>query len=291
MSCAAIILFGFWVVLGGTLKPTWAGTWTVDITVTEPGVTSKVVQFGISPNASDEIDSGLEEYELPPWPPAGNFETRFLTPQGRGLLKDMRLSEFNRRVGPRKGRRPSEFIEHIFTLGFQRAIFNSVVQLSWDRASLPVCCDFRLQDTFGGIAFSESMTAISSFEVTNPAITQVHIIVFNDALTYVNEVFVHQVVGQVLPQVYALQQNFPNPFNPSTTIQYSLPQAGPVSLKIYDMVGQVVRHLVEQNQVAGSHQAVWDGLDKAGAPTANGVYLYELRAGEYRARRKMLLLK
>ena len=102
------------------------------------------------------------------------------------------------------------------------------------------------------------------------------------------EVFVRQTV---LPRVYALGQNFPNPFNPATTIQYSLPQAGPVSLKIYDMAGQVVRHLVEQDQVAGSHQAVWDGLDKAGAPTANGVYLYELRAGEFRALRKMLLLK
>ena len=107
----------------------------------------------------------------------------------------------------------------------------------------------------------------------------------------VDQVFVRQVAGQGLPRVYALQQNFPNPFNPATTIQYSLPQAGPVSLKVYDMAGQVVRHLVAQDQVAGSHQVVWDGMDASGAPTANGVYLYELRAGEYRALRKMLLLK
>ena len=57
------------------------------------------------------------------------------------------------------------------------------------------------------------------------------------------------------------------------------------------MAGQVVRHLVERDQVAGSHQVVWDGLDASGAPTANGVYIYELRAGEFRALRKMLLLK
>ncbi|MBR58360.1 MAG: hypothetical protein CMH54_10105 [Myxococcales bacterium] len=105
------------------------------------------------------------------------------------------------------------------------------------------------------------------------------------------EVYVRQAVGQVLAREYALQQNFPNPFNPSTTIQYSLPQAGSMSLKVYDMAGQMVRHLVDQHQVAGSHQVVWDGLDKAGAPTANGVYIYELRAGEFRALRKMLLLK
>ena len=107
----------------------------------------------------------------------------------------------------------------------------------------------------------------------------------------VDEVFVRQAVGQVLPGVYALGQNFPNPFNPATTIGYSLPQAESVSLKVYDMAGQMVRHLVEGDQVAGSHQIVWDGLDAAGAPTANGVYIYELRAGEFRALRKMLLLK
>ena len=105
------------------------------------------------------------------------------------------------------------------------------------------------------------------------------------------EVYVRQAVGQVLPGVYALGQNFPNPFNPATTIGYSLPQAESVSLKVYDMAGQMVRHLVEGDQVAGSHQIVWDGLDAAGAPTANGVYIYELRAGEFRALRKMLLLK
>ena len=104
----------------------------------------------------------------------------------------------------------------------------------------------------------------------------------------VDEVFVRQAV---LPQFYTLGQNFPNPFNPATTIQYSLPEAGPVSLKVYDMAGQVVRHLVDQPQVAGSYQVVWDGLDASGAPTANGVYIYELKAGEYRALRKMLLIK
>ena len=104
----------------------------------------------------------------------------------------------------------------------------------------------------------------------------------------VDEVFVRQAV---LPQFYVLEQNFPNPFNPATTIQYSLPAAGPVSLKIYGIDGQVVRHLVSQHQNAGNHQAVWDGLDESGMQTANGVYLYELRAGEYRALRKMLLIK
>ena len=107
----------------------------------------------------------------------------------------------------------------------------------------------------------------------------------------VDQVFVRQAIGQGLPQAFKLAQNFPNPFNPATTIQYSLPEATSVSLKIYDIAGQVIRHLIEQKQVAGSHQVVWDGLDQSGVPTANGVYFYELKAGEFRALRKMLLLK
>ena len=107
----------------------------------------------------------------------------------------------------------------------------------------------------------------------------------------VDQVFVRQQVSQAVPQVYALGQNFPNSFNPGTTIQYSLPEVGPVSLKVYDIASQVVRHLVYQPQNAGSHLEIWDGLDAPGAPPANGVYIYELRAGEFRALRKMLLIK
>ena len=57
------------------------------------------------------------------------------------------------------------------------------------------------------------------------------------------------------------------------------------------MAGQVVRQLVNQHQGVGNHQVVWDGLDESGVQTANGVYIYELKAGEYRALRKMLLIK
>ena len=67
----------------------------------------------------------------------------------------------------------------------------------------------------------------------------------------VDQVFVRQQVSQAVPQVYALGQNFPNPFKPGTTIQYSLPEVGPVSLKVYDIAGQVVRHLVNQPAECG----------------------------------------
>ena len=94
-----------------------------------------------------------------------------------------------------------------------------------------------------------------------------------------------------LPQTYSLAQNFPNPFNPSTTIRYNLKEAGAVSLRIYDVMGQRVRELVDAPQPAGRYQVIWDGRDQRGTSVANGVYFYELRAGEFRALRKMVLMK
>jgi hypothetical protein len=94
-----------------------------------------------------------------------------------------------------------------------------------------------------------------------------------------------------VPTDFALRQNYPNPFNPSTTIGYSLPVGDNISLKIYDMIGQQIEELVGQWQDAGEYQLVWDGTDALGRVVGNGLYFYELRAGNYRALNKMILLK
>ncbi len=90
---------------------------------------------------------------------------------------------------------------------------------------------------------------------------------------------------------YELFANYPNPFNPTTTITYQMPQAGRVSLKIYNMLGQVVRTLVDAEVAAGLHAVTWDGRDGKGDQVASGVYLYQLRVGETIMTRKMLLAK
>lgn len=94
-----------------------------------------------------------------------------------------------------------------------------------------------------------------------------------------------------LPEHYGLYQNMPNPFNPSTTIGYALPKAGRVRMTIYNLLGQEVRVLVDEKHDAGSLAAVWDGTDATGRRVASGVYLYRIQAGEFKAVRRMLLLK
>ncbi|MFN2370213.1 MAG: FlgD immunoglobulin-like domain containing protein, partial [Candidatus Krumholzibacteriia bacterium] len=94
-----------------------------------------------------------------------------------------------------------------------------------------------------------------------------------------------------LPMAFALEQNAPNPFNPSTTIAFALPRAGLVELRIYDQRGRLVRTLVDEAMTAGAKSVVWNGLDDGGRQAHSGVYLYVIEAGDFRATRKMTLLK
>jgi hypothetical protein len=96
---------------------------------------------------------------------------------------------------------------------------------------------------------------------------------------------------QVLPFSFALAPGYPNPFNPTTTIRYQLPEAVPVRLEIYDLLGRRVRTLVDGVQEGGYYQVVWNGWDEAGVGAASGIYLYCLQAGTSRAVRKLVLLK
>jgi hypothetical protein len=94
-----------------------------------------------------------------------------------------------------------------------------------------------------------------------------------------------------LPDRYELSANVPNPFNPRTEVSYQLPEASEVRLTIYNTAGQRVRRLVEEGKEAGSYRVVWDGLDESGRRTATGVYLYELKAGDFVQVRKMALIR
>ena len=97
---------------------------------------------------------------------------------------------------------------------------------------------------------------------------------------------------QTRPTAFSLADNFPNPFNPATTIQYALPQAADVELTVYNVVGQPVRTLVAEHQSAGRYAVEWDATNDSGHSLSSGMYFYRLQAGEeFREVKKMLLLK
>jgi hypothetical protein len=96
---------------------------------------------------------------------------------------------------------------------------------------------------------------------------------------------------QTRPEAFALANNFPNPFNPETTIKYALPDPADVRLEIYNMLGQQVRTLVAEPQNAGRYTVRWDATDESGHSLSTGIYFYRLLAGEFHKVEKMLLLK
>ncbi|UCE18793.1 MAG: right-handed parallel beta-helix repeat-containing protein [Gemmatimonadota bacterium] len=95
-----------------------------------------------------------------------------------------------------------------------------------------------------------------------------------------------EISDHLIPTEFYLSQNYPNPFNPVTTIEYALPEAAQVRIKVYNIIGQVVKVLINSSQPAGFHSIQWNtsGL-------ASGVYFYRLEAGQFVATKKMLLLK
>ena len=88
-----------------------------------------------------------------------------------------------------------------------------------------------------------------------------------------------------------MYQNYPNPFNPITSLRYDLPEQAQVTVIVYDQLGREVTQLVNTVQEAGFRSVYWDATDMHGKPVSAGVYLYQIRAGEFVQTKKMVLLK
>ena len=148
----------------------------------------------------------------------------------------------------------------------------STAALSWEiDPELPLASDYKIRVlSLAGELTSESASAFSVI----------------DDLTAVADAF-----AASSPSTFRLEQNYPNPLNPNTTIVYQLKERGTVQLVVHSITGQVVRTLIDDVQEPGVHQVGWSGRDQSGQPVASGVYLYRLRAGSQVATRRMLVLR
>jgi hypothetical protein len=91
---------------------------------------------------------------------------------------------------------------------------------------------------------------------------------------------------ETLPTEYALEQNYPNPFNPTTTFRYSIPTQSKVVIKVYDILGNEIATLIDDEKSVGTYDLTWNA-----ASMPSGVYFYQLKAGDFIQTRKMILLK
>ncbi|MCH8011426.1 MAG: T9SS type A sorting domain-containing protein, partial [Candidatus Marinimicrobia bacterium] len=94
-----------------------------------------------------------------------------------------------------------------------------------------------------------------------------------------------------IPKTFELANNYPNPFNPTTTIGYALPHDGMVSLIVYNLLGQHIKTLLHKSMPAGRYEVIWDSRDKYGRMVPSGIYFYSLNTGDSRIVKKMMFLR
>jgi len=244
---------------------------SVTLTVTDSVGGSQNLTFGLDATATDGLDATLGENELPPFPPSGIFEARFIgddvnnSALGLGTYADYRQGSTNF-----SGTSVHEII-------YQAGTGGSQITLSW---AFPEGVTGQLEDLLGGVVVKQTMSGSGSFTVTNLAVNKLKMTVTFDNVTSVVD------AHDPLPGSFRLLQNYPNPFNPATTIAYTLPENGHVRLSVFDVLGREVARLVDGARPAGNHQLSFD----AGAlPT--GLYFYRINAGVFRQTRRMMLLK
>ncbi len=222
---------------------------------------------GIDPYATDSIDEALGEYELPPFPPSEVFDVRFtdyLMPSllGNGVQKDYRFGSFPF---------TSVIIHRLYLQKKQTDELKIIFKL-------PAGVTGNISDEINGQLININFEGNGETNVPNVNISYLKLKLNYSILTHSPRILDRK--------DYLLFQNYPNPFNPSTNIKYELPVYGFVTLKIFDLLGNEVAALVDENKEAGKYQIEFNALN-----LSNGVYFYELRAGNFRDVKKLILLK
>jgi len=114
---------------------------------------------------------------------------------------------------------------------------------------------------------------------------------FTYTICAANTVIPAEKLSGASPQNFKLNQNFPNPFNPSTEISFRLSSEEFVALNIYNSRGQLIKTILKNNLQLGDHSATWDGLDDSGKQVASGIYFYELKTDDFQELKKAILLR
>ncbi len=228
------------------------------VTITDSKGGSQTLYFGAADNA---IQVSL--YDMPPAPPAGAFDARFETAEGGSMV----------RTHSPKVSEPVEFSVQVQSAAYPLTI---VWKVNGGIAS------YEMADGLGGRVFSpREMSGEGSMKITNSGLTKFVVRLVSDG---------------TMPTEYALSQNYPNPFNPTTNIKYALPVDSKVTVNIYNVLGQRVRTLMNDDVAAGYHIAEWDGTGNGGQQLASGVYFMQMSAKGMNGKsfsevRKLMMMK
>jgi len=232
----------------------------------------KTLYFGLDQTATDSIDFLLGESDLPPFPPVGAFDARFILPKNNfsGLLSswiDYRFAA---------GLPYSGTIEH--RLKYQSKGGATIMYFNWN---FPPEVTGLLQDLLNGTFVDVPLSGSGVYELSD-------FVVFNQLKLIINyDNIITEIKDEdTKPTTYALEQNYPNPFNPNTTIKFSLKEATNVTLTIYNALGQKITELVNTKLEAGRYSYQWGANN-----VATGMYIYELKTEKFVSVKKMIFMK
>ncbi len=339
------------------------------LVVSDAAGNHKTLWFGLNEQASNAIDIRMLEEELPPLPPKGAFDARFVghdigIPQlGLGSYRDIRRGdelfsgtieheiEYQAETGPitlvwelpehitgqlnsmnsnminkeMRGRdslsisltnviprlkmrisyaeMPKPSLTITSPTGGETLIVGQDVTITWDSERVEGLVDIQLSrdngTTFETLAQTEN-TGTFTWTVEEPVSEACQLRITdesNETVDETDESFAIQYEMAVnekssVPQQFALLPNYPNPFNPETTIAYHVPETATVRIDIFDTRGALVRTVVNETKVPGEHQVVWNARNNAGNPVPSGVYFYRMVVdGRFNELRRMVVLR
>lgn len=227
----------------------------------QTGNHSKVLKIYFKEKADEAELAALNSvFELPPLPPAGILDVRFGQENTNGL-EALYIAE-------------DAATERDILLTIP---YNEQLVVRWDKSLLEPG-RFVLKDGLGGVLFYDiDMSATGELIVTSPGPKVLK-------FSYLGK------DGGIITD-YELSPNYPNPFNPSTKIEYMVKSPGSVKLSVYNVLGQKIKVLVDEYKQSGRYSVEWDGTDQSGKSVAGGLYIYRLQVNDYTATKKMVYIK
>lgn len=174
----------------------------------------------------------------------------------------------------------------VVALNFSSSAKEAFLNLPVEKLPVDTSDTYFMNDLLNNESFRVKGSDLKNFYVSIPASSARIFVIADTALTSIDD------ENTPVPVAYELMQNYPNPFNPSTAIRYTLPYASKVTISVFNILGQKVTDLVNNEQAPGLHEAYWNAYD-----VASGVYIYRIDArsttgqGSYRSARKMILVK
>lgn len=242
--------------------PVTKNNWAVDMKLELNGLSDDLNTVGVKPDASAGQD--IHDYLEPPAAPDGPRMT-------------FKISEADSRAR-RADFRPPFDDGAVWNINLEKAGGGVITFSGIENIPEGMNAMFRIGSRMNVLV--DARTAITVPEGATAA-----------QLIIGTEKYINGLNGMVLPEKFTLEQNIPNPFNPITNIHFTLPGPGHVRLEVFNILGQSVIVLNDEELPAGYHNTVWNGVDNGGTPVASGIYFYRIDYDNQNQTRKMLLLK